>query len=107
VKVLKTTPRILVPTASRTLCRKMTETRQSTVIHAPDSATKKTLFFEVLAVGPDVVEVKVEDCIYTDRFGEQQIDFPGHDDWYIILEQDIVGIIGDFETEEGEIKEAS
>lgn len=105
MQVTKRTPKNYIPMGSRMLCRRMTETMTSTVIHLTDQTKDRTLMFEVLAKGPDCVDdyIKVGMFIHTGQFAVCNLDFPGHPDWVSMNEDSVLGWTTEFEEETGEI----
>lgn len=109
MQVTKKTPKNYIPLGSRMLCRRVTETKVSTVIHTLESTQNKSLLFEVLAKGPDCVDdgIKVGDYVYTGQFAPCPLDFPGHDDWCSLNEVDALGAVTEFDIEKGQIRGAA
>ncbi len=104
-KIVTKTPRTFIPLGSRMLCRKMMETKKSSVLHTVERTEKKALFFEILAVGPDCdPELQVGRCFYTGQYAEGWLDWPGQPDWYFINSDDAVGLVGDFDICESNLE---
>lgn len=105
----KKVPKNYVPVGRRMLCRKVTESKVSTLIHTPDSAQQRCNLFEVLDKGRDCVddEIKKGSYVYTGQFAPMHLDFPGHDDWYHLNEVDVTGVVTEYDEIDVEIRGAA
>ena len=105
MRVRKRIPKNYIPAGSRMLVRQVTDTELSTILIVPDSVKNKSLLFEVLAKGRDCVDdqIQVGSFVYTGQFAPCHLKFPNEREWYSLNEVDVLGVVTEFEEEEGEI----
>jgi chaperonin GroES len=62
-------------------------------IYVPDTAKEKPQKGKVEAVGPEVKELKVADTVFFDRYSGSKVNIDNNE-YLIIKEEDILGVIG-------------
>lgn len=82
------------------LCRRVSDV-DSDLIIVPTDAKQGSLMFEVLERGVECVDdrIAVGTCFYTGKFAPCHIPWPGQNDLYSVNEEDVIGIVTDFDSE--------
>lgn len=96
-------PKTYRPSGSRMLCQQILDVESLHII-VPESVKNKSLLFQVLSKGPGCVDdsVKEGDFVYTGQFAPCHIGFPNHRDWHSINEEDVLGVVTEFDEKEAE-----
>lgn len=83
----------LTPLADRVVLKQLeAEEKTASGIILPDSAKEKPSEAEVVAVGKEVVEVKVGDKVLYSKYGPTEVKVDG-EDLLVVKEEDILAVV--------------